>query len=507
MRQKREDSSDEGAILVLVLLFLLVIGGTISVVVTQATTSLSNTNVVRNNAVKVYTADAGVEAGIQLLRQDPTLCPNSAAMQQTITALSSTAIPSAAAPNPPTPSLTVTCQVEAGTSGGANGFAAITTDTASTDSLSTQGGSALPTVDGPVYAGNWLASGANAISLAVRGGNAYESPNGGACTPPGVAPAGLSVTPKPPFSFRCQNPMGAVSPLALGNAVPHVLPPYSTLTTRSIAPSVVGTCSLFLPGRYVALTPTALTLTADNYFASGVYYFENITINVSASAVGGSMSLVGGSPASFGNPSTREEVINRTAGSATSPCSSDGAAKLVDPTLDTTATGVTWILGGSSRVIVSPGDSQLELFSSKDAAGVAQPSLIAVPAGSTSYATSSVTYASGTPLFYEDSGASPQAALHELVWAPNAQIQFNNTTNTEGSRLGGGVVAGHLTLQNSSSANGFAISVRNQPTTRIVRVTATAGGLPAEGRSVVATAVVDIANNTTVATVLSWRSD
>ena len=74
---------DEGATLVLVLVFLAVFGVLISLVLGQTDTSLKRTLVTRENEIKVYAADAGIEAGLVNLRNDDTACATSGTLLST----------------------------------------------------------------------------------------------------------------------------------------------------------------------------------------------------------------------------------------------------------------------------------------------------------------------------------------------------------------------------------------------------------------------------------------
>lgn len=507
----KRPAEDEGAILILVLLFILVIGLTAAAVVTQATASLSNTVVVRNKTAKVYTADSGVEAAIQRLRQDPTVCPMVGGGPQVIAGLDASAVPGPGLPEPTTPALTVTCETLSGTSTGALGFGIVTTDTSSSASFNISGSTA-PRIDGPVYAGRWAPS--IAPGLSVTSGNALEAP--GRCADDADKPSGLSVT--VPFVYRCANQVGYASPLALAQAVPHGLPDWAALPTRALAPMAPPTagCSIFLPGRYVSPSLATLSLTRDNFFASGSYYFENLVIDVDASdsanvISGGRISVVGGSPG------PEDTVQNRTSGNPTQACSTDAIAGVA-----ASQTGVTWILGSGSRIVVGSGDSQLELFSrTGSTSGTDGLSIVGVPAAAESIAgaqwkRSTVSYTSNSCLtgnsisgclLYQNGGTQPQLSLQGLVWAPGGHIKLNNTTNSQGSRFTGGIVVGRLDLQNTNSASGFAISVRNKPSRRVVRIVAQAGGGVA-GRVVEASAVVQIGNDSATTTALqSWRSD
>ena len=76
-------------------------------------------------------------------------------------------------------------------------------------------------------------------------------------------------------------------------------------------------------------------------------------------------------------------------------------------------------------------------------------------------------------LIYTDSGNNKEFVAHALVYAPLAQIEFGNVTNTATQRMKGGLIVSRLVLQSSTSATNFEISVPTSPITAEILLTST----------------------------------
>ena len=77
-------------------------------------------------------------------------------------------------------------------------------------------------------------------------------------------------------------------------------------------------------------------------------------------------------------------------------------------------------------------------------------------------------------LIYTDSGNQKEFVAHALVYAPLAQVEFGNVTNTATQRMKGGLIVSRLVLQSSTSATNFEISVPTSPITAEILLTSTA---------------------------------
>jgi hypothetical protein len=242
-----------------------------------------------------------------------------------------------------------------------------------------------------------------------------------------------------------------------------------------------GGCSIFLPGRYASKPH----LGAHNYFASGIYYFENVdTIDVNGVDVSG------------GNPGTETSLVS------VHPCATDDAAGVSD------GSGVEWILGGTSAVSVGSAlGTSFELFARQPAAsaleGAAGISIRGVPAVAPGYMPSS------SNVFSNVGGNSSELSVHGLVYAPDADIVVSGTISI-GSELSGGVVAKTLRLDPKGVATGgFGIvSSVGPPADRqlfTISSTASQGG---GTKNVKTTAVIELKNDLNRSVVIdSWTTN
>jgi hypothetical protein len=456
-------TDDEGAVLVFVLIAVLALSVIIGATLTNADVNLTNTTVTKSIRDKTYAADGGVEWAIQRFRQDSSLCPNPSSPWSGSTTLNGIAV-------------NVTCAVTSGVASSVASWAIITTDTGAL-SLSTQsGGNALKVVNGPTYVAGGLTLQAD---LQVSGATLLEAspPCSGVPQPQGHLVGGTqsacTTLPVPTVSttLPCLQSCSAGQQFTMPARGPG-------------ATYTLGTCSVFLPGKY-----TGLNLGTHNYFASGIYYFENAgTINVAGTDV------FGGKPA----------ASETTAVTQASPCATDAQVGVYD------GTGVEWILGGSTAITVSnSANSSLELFSRvpgnspNGPEGTAGISIRTVPASAPAgYVASTVTGASF--IFDSGGGSKPQVAIHGLVYVPQSSVNVAKT-NTAVSVMLGGVVAYDVALQTSNSvADGNLVSVQTTATHRFLAVTAVAQGTGGT-KNVTTRALIELGDDAArTVTVDSW---
>ncbi len=444
-----ERSRDEGSALLMALVFVLVIGLVISALLTQTTTSLKTTQVVRDNADKVYAADSGLEHALESLRLDRTYCPapGDAESLPSITSNGHT--------------VELQCSNEGGgSSSGAEGWAVIITGTTS-DSFTTQGSDERK-IDGPVFGANL---GDPARLVKVTNGSVLEKQSASSCSTDADKPANISISPSPPFRYRCTT---AAVPDPAHNLPGSVPTPTNPPTTTS------GTCQVFRPGTY-----TTVALASDNYFQSGTYYFRDVVLDINQTVVGGRR-----------DPAESSIVVS-------DPCV---AAQAADPG---SGTGIKWILGGSSRLSVGP-HGQLELFARQGGgSGEGQMGISLQTATSTNgFAASTVPLS--TSLVAVGNGATPKLVVHGMLYAPNGYLE-TFATNESQANFQGGLVIRKLHLQSSASASGLVVAVSSAPGSRDMVVTATAKG-QSSSRDVTATAVLELDNNAArTFKVVSWR--
>lgn len=99
-------------------------------------------------------------------------------------------------------------------------------------------------------------------------------------------------------------------------------------------------------------------------------------------------------------------------------------------------------------------------------------------------------------IVWTKSGANSDLALHGLLWAPKAQLEFGNVTNAANGQLLGGAAVARIVLQASASANAFIIRVEGSPVEFELRIDSTA---VLNGQSTTMTAVVQVDDQGTTA--------
>jgi hypothetical protein len=440
--------SEEGSAFVLVLVLLTVLSLALGAMFANAGANLATSAVVSVQNNKAYAADGGVEFGIQQIRADSSLCRD---------------------PTQPQPvgsipidgrTVAVTCQPTAGQATSVSPWALITTEPDG-PSLSTQGGGAKA-INGAAYANGGIDL---QSPLDVTNGDFLLNPATSACP---TSTGGL-VT-HSPHQFVC--PAATAIPTAsLPDAPPGPSPP----------PFVSNGCTVWRPGTYSGgeQHATSLSLGPDNYFASGVYYLLNISLNLtSGRALGGQPGPDYPGPPTYSPGPACSSVTDQTAGVA------DGF-------------GVEFILGGSSTISVGRG-AQLELFPrlpaspSEGSAGISIRTVPSGQAGNTWEATD------GHPAVLTTADQA-RLAVHGDVYVPQGSVQLGAAT------LDGGLVCWEALLDGQAGAVRISAQTGAQP--RSVTITAQAGGLPAEvGQKILTSrAVVKIDNDPArTVSVQSW---
>jgi hypothetical protein len=473
----RQERSEDGSALIMVLIFMSVFGLIIAALLTESDASFGFTNAVNTQEKNVYAADAGVSFGIQQLNQNNALCPTVGVY------------------GPPIPNLTVngrtvsvTCDDTTGATLGADGYAIVTTSTGP-DSLVLQGAAGqVKKVGGPVYVSGGVDWGA---PMKLTGGNFYHRQSGGACLdPPTVGPSDDLRLDSPPYGYYCTT---------LPRPDPAHVPPVIPTAVQDYQGNHSGTCRIFTPGLYTKQPE----LVDDNYFASGVYYFNfdpalnsnDLQWDVTHATV------IGGQP---GDGETRMFTPVPSC-AATEATGGSGA-------------GVEWVFGGGSSLYV---DTQggVELFRrTGEATGTNRLSFVAVPDDGSWPGWAPNTVPNSDFVLSLKDGNTTDMAIHGLVYAPNQSVGLT-ATNTVLAQTLGGIVAYSVTMQSSASATGFSVSVEpGSPGDRHVLITACspAASVPVPGscapvsgseRPVMSAAVVAVANDAArTTTVESWRT-
>jgi hypothetical protein len=491
-RSIRHDAGGEdGAVLILVLVFMVVFSLIAAASFANAGANFRNTVGVRANEKKVYAADSGINWAISKIRTDNTVCPTTKAdgSPKTYTTGSAGGLPTAPQFNSLSPA--ITCTVTTGSVTGANGWAIITTspNNPSFYTPPPPPPNFTKLINGPIFASS-IDAGIDPVK--VTNGAVFESQ--GRCTNLVTAvdkPTKLTVD--PPFSYHCTS---SANP---ADAVDHVLPtsvPLMAPAPIDVASSSLGVpCRIFKPGKY---TTTNLLLAKDNYFVSGVYYLENVTLDVRK------LQIVGGQ-------SSPDEVATKLPGAP--PCGSDA-----DGGGTGSGTGVKLILGGTSNIAVAIPSGRLELFSrlggaaTEGTAGISVQTVCkssstvpgvqcAVGQGGAGWIASSLT---DTQAVLSQTGNTPRLRIHGQVYTPNALVSFN-ATNSANAWLLGGVVTGKLALSEQAAVDAVKVSI--VPGIGFRTMTVTSKTQVSGERDLVSTVIIQVKNDAArTTTIQSWRT-
>jgi len=236
------------------------------------------------------------------------------------------------------------------------------------------------------------------------------------------------------------------------------------------APTMDGSCTVFSPGRYTSMP----ALGSNTYFKSGNYYFHNVTFAVTNSVV------TAGWP-DYNAYGDQQFVAN-------APCD---AAMSADSTSPGATPGATFYLGGSSKIEIGNKGS-LEIL--RRLQGDSLVSVHALGTSDADQAASTLGY--NDNVIWTKSGNNSDLAMHGLIWAPDAQLEFGNVTNSANGQLLGGAVVSRIVLQASASASSFIIRVETSPIAFELRLDSTA---TLNGQSTTMTAVVQVDDQGTTA--------
>jgi hypothetical protein len=283
-----------------------------------------------------------------------------------------------------------------------------------------------------------------------RGVECADLPWTGLFNPPKALVAGSEVTPTPP-------------------------------TNVPVPPVVIDGCTVFSPGKY-----TSVPLGSDNYFKSGDYYFENVTMDIQ------NQTVVAGFPYNAGDSAKVDQPACLTQQQA------DAAATVA---AGGTNGGATFFLGGTSKIIVNGGGG-FEIF--RRLMNRTYLSVYALGTSGPNYTASTLDWndAAGGWLLETKSGSNNDVAVHGLFWSPNAAASLGNITNAANGQLLGGLVVARLDTQASASATAFAIGIETSPRDAKFLLSSTA---TLYGHSTTIQAVVQFRPTSSELAINSWR--
>ena len=237
--------------------------------------------------------------------------------------------------------------------------------------------------------------------------------------------------------------------------------------------STGGGCRVFEPGRYT--TPPA-TSNVDAYFKTGDYLFDFDA----EWEVRGSVVTAGRVDLAVTNPAVNElDTATACRNAQSDDMSSPGTF------------GATFYFANKAHINIATQGS-MEVHARKQGSNYVSVQTLCTPnpVGSTqgwckadggggftpakaSTLAGSVT-GSNPNFLFTDSGNNKEFIAHALVYAPRAQIEFGNVTNTAIQRMLGGLIVARLVLQSSTSATNFEIAVPTSPITALIGLTSTA---------------------------------
>lgn len=304
---------------------------------------------------------------------------------------------------------------------------------------------------------------------------------------------------EPPIGVDLDNT--AQMPLRDGASALTGTPRWGSIGSDTVlgAYELVGTCRVYYPGRY--LTPPVLNNT-HAYFVTGDYYFDfRNPATVAPTNVNDYTSFPIASAANAGFTVIRSEV---TAGrvdpdpdlGVTRELPNPDCPETVDPS--PAGYGATFYMGGRSHVRISNqgsfeimprlqgGTEYVAIHAvcdwtintnnqaswcvhSDDAfasVASASPSLLRAP-GDNSAPTSNPS------IVYTEPGNNREMIANGLIYAPLADMEFGNVTNSAVQKMRGGLVIGRAKLQSSTSATNFEIGSGGSPIDTGLRLIAT----------------------------------
>jgi hypothetical protein len=451
---------DRGNILPLVLVMAVVISVVIAALMSYVTTGLANGRVVEERADRLAAADGGLRYAIERLQNS--------AYAGCLSNLGNTGYTIEFPARVNDTDVEVTCRKGASGIGDIKAWAIIVTGQGVPNGQwllrSQAGGGVQKLLGGPVWISDPARTDLQAPVTIEDGDVWYYRPD---CTNPS-----LSIDPDLSFTPAYRGPICVPQPWNVVFSQPDVgpIPPASDTLNTNRAPTVDASgCTVFEPGRWTVVPP----LGPNTYFKSGNYYFDDVVIDIAGETVTAGW-------ADFERYGDQQYIPNYACESAIAEDEASGSQP-----------GATFYLGGSARIEIGNHGS-LEVLRRLQG-----DDLVSIHALGTSTADadmSTLDYLDN--VVWTKSGNNSDLALHGLVWAPRAQLEFGNVTNAANGQLLGGAAIARLVLQASASAQAFIIRVETSPIEFELMIDAVA---TKNGRSTTMRAVVQVDDQGTTA--------
>lgn len=458
---RRHDHDDRGAVLPLVLVMAVVISLVIATVASYVTASLGYGHVVEDRADRLAAADGGMRYAIERLQNS--------AYAGCLTNLGNTGYTIDFPVDVNGAEVEITCTKGSNSIHDIKAWAIIVTGEGVPPGQpiwSSQGGAGkTKLLGGPVWISDPERSNLQA-PVEVEDGDIWYYRSD--CTNPSLTvPGNLTFTPNYRGTICVPEPWYDVYDAPTVGTWPATLNP---------APVPDGACTVFSPGTYTAPPP----LGANTYFKAGNYYFANVTMNIENSIV------TAGWP-NFDWFGDQQFIENEPCDDARD--ADEAANRALDPT-NKYLGGATFYFGGTSRIEIG-NKGKFEIMRRLQVDSLVSIQVIEDPALGT---VSTLDY--NDNIVWTKSGNNSDLALHGLLWAPEAQLEFGNVTNAANGQILGGAAVSRIVLQSSASASAFIIRVESSPIEFELRLDATA---TKNGRSTTMTAVVQVDDQGTTA--------
>jgi hypothetical protein len=226
---------------------------------------------------------------------------------------------------------------------------------------------------------------------------------------------------------------------------------------------------VFSPGHYTV----APSLGSYNYFMSGNYLLDGVTVNVKNGKV------TAGHAAGDGSDGASQRIPNTTC----------NAARNADPGIGVTTSGVTFYMQNGANFDINA-HGTLEVLRRKQGKSYVSVHVL----------DDALTW--NTDVINQGPGANKDMVMHGLVWAPDARISFDEVTNTANGQLLGGAVVSNVDLRSSASAVGFIIAVEPSDLHGKIQLDSVA---ELDGATTTIRSIVDYRPTTSYTAVTSWR--
>lgn len=459
----RQSDRDRGAMLPIAMLLGILLATVSSAMAGYASAGLRYARVVQDRADRLSAADGGMQYVIEKLKLRQTLCS---------TAIAQNGLTTIVPPSVNGATITVTCDRIGTLISDIQSWALVVTGQgvpADSPIFSTQGGSGLTkSFGGPIFMSDPTRLNV-AAPAEIKDGDLWYT--GSACPTPAPPPPTISNLTFTPAFLR--GPLCTLKRWDELFSAP-ALPPMPSIANPAPITMASG-CKVFFPGKYT----TAPVFAVENYFVAGDYYFEDVYLDITGTAIAGF--------ADGTNGDTQFLTANTCSAAAT--------------TYTGTGSGATFVLGGSSKIYID-NNGGLEIMRRRQGTNVVSVQAVDSSNATGGYKQSSVNYASLQNIYESKSGNNSDVAIHGLWWTPQGRVVLGNVTNSANGQFLGGVVGAYVEVQASASVNAFNIRVETSPSKGkwLLISTSTKNGFSTTIR-----AVVDYQPDTAFLAINSWR--